>query len=210
MNTLENTKLNEFQKTRYNLLVSRMGLCGKSFSKAVEEVLIFMACYWFNRGGREIIECPVSDMYSILSAYKRIEGCDVPWLSAWMVDYENEQDESVKAEKLNWGVYFLINEDFRCQLWKPHNGDGKITNARCTFSEIHKDYSEVLGVSEDAIASAINNLVEGKLVYKAEESVWQFANPNFEELDYGDLVDGVVYVTSSFTSLICPRAWIRK
>lgn len=211
MNTLENTKLNKGQRARYDLLVSRMGLGDKGFSKAVEEVLIFMACYWFNNI-REINVCVCRYLFRVLGACKRIESCDVPWLFLWKSDYENEPNKDIKAEKLKWGVYFLIQEDMRC-LMREYYTHSYFRNARLTFSEIHEDYSHVLGVSVEEVSSAITELINSNRVFMKKERVWQYANPNEDGKDCGNWVDGVVYLTWAFDKLdlvLGDERWIRK
>ena len=180
-------QLNVLQAERYIALVERMELNEEKLTDAEKESLCYMSC---NHDDIYFIkETEKKDLFEEFILCKRMEGDDVWWLPYWKYHYGKAPDENTQNILLQMAVDGLINVE-----WRYSVGGGHYYNARHSVSEIHKDYAMVLGVDVEKVSSVVSKLEECGRIRKIQDYVWQYADPNRDGFDDGDLVDGVVYV----------------
>lgn len=155
--------LTPIQKTRFDRIVERLELKGEELSDAQEEAILYLA---LEHNGefvdRESVERLVDEYKSI----KRIEKRDIKGAVLLQEVLEKTKDNVLKERLFGLIVWLVILQDYFL-----HSIDGLLGFGYASLEEMITTYAKALGVSIEAVASAIDGLKKQNAIFEKRKCI---------------------------------------
>lgn len=144
-------------------IVERLGLKGNELTDAQEEAILYMA---LEHNGEFVDRESVESLVDEYKFNKRIEKRDIKGVALLQEVLEKTKDNVLKERLFGLIVWLVILQDYFL-----HSIDGLLGFGYASLEEMITTYAQALGVSIEAVASAIDGLKKQNAIFEKRKCI---------------------------------------